>query len=94
MANLQQALLVSKMVKVCSDEFLMYLFDLFTSIWDSIYLLVFGIAGVFLGSGEVPLWSLYLRREISYWWRSSLLDVWVSFFAKITQQQHLQVIVE
>jgi len=47
--------ILPEMVKVCSDELLMYLL---------ICLLVFGTVGLFLRSGEMPLWCQYLRREI------------------------------
>jgi len=82
-----------EMVKVCSDELLMYLFDLFTSLWDSAYLLVFGIVGLFLRSGEMPLWCLYLRTEICYHVTISGESVCLMWWAKIIQQR-LQAIVE
>jgi len=76
--------LLPEMVKVCSAELLMYLFDLFTSVWGS------GIVPQeWRNASLVPVPKKGDLSSCNNWWGISLLDVVGKVFAKIIQQRLL-----
>jgi len=80
--------ILPQMVKVCSDELLMYLLDMFTSVWDSE-----NVPQEWRNASLVPVPKKGDLSSCDNWRGISLLDVLGKVFAKIIQQR-LQAIVE